>query len=115
MLTMEKKEKIEWGSGNVFADIGLPHPERVMARAQIMLRVAEIIRERGLTQREASKLLGIPQSKVSCLMNGKLSQFSLDHLLGLLNVLGRDVEIIIKPKTGRKKKGATQVRLSRAA
>ncbi len=106
---MSVKRKIQRGSGNVFADIGVAHPERVMARAQVMSRIAEIIRERGLTQHEAADVLGIPQSKVSCLMNGKLSMFSLDHLFELLNALDRDVEIIIKPKTKGEKFATTQV------
>lgn len=103
------KEKVHRGSDNVFADIGVAHPQRVMARAQIMSRITEIITERGLTQQEAAKLLGIPQSKVSCLMSGKLSMFSLDHLFELLNSLDRDVEIIIKPKTKREKFATTHV------
>jgi phage-related protein/predicted XRE-type DNA-binding protein len=109
---MSTKEKVHKGSGNVFVDVGVAHPERVMARAQIMLRISEIIKERGLTQRKASKLLDIPQSKVSCLMNGKLSNFSLDHLFELLNALDRDVEIIIKPKTKEEKFATTQVLLT---
>jgi predicted XRE-type DNA-binding protein len=109
---MRVKEKVHRGSGNVFADIGVTHPERVLARAQIMSRIAEIIKERGLTQKEASELLGIPQSKVSCLVNGKLSMFSLDHLLVLLNKLDRDVDIIIKPKTREEKVASTHVLLA---
>ena len=79
-----------------------------------MSRVSDIIHERGLTQKRASTLLGIPQSKVSCLMNGKLSMFSLDHLFELLNALDRDVEIIIKPKTRQEKFATTQVLLTTA-
>ena len=109
---MSTREKIHRGSGNVFADIGVEHPERVLARAQIMFRVSEIIKELGLTQKKAAKLLGIPQSKVSCLMNGKLSMFSTDHLFELLNTLDRDVEIIIKPKTKEEKPSTTQVLLT---
>lgn len=109
---MNKKEKIYKSSGNVFEDLGLPHPERVMARSQIMIRITEIIKEKGLTQKQTAELLGIPQSKVSCLMNGKLSQFSLDHLFELLNALDRDVEIIIKPKTKEEKFAATHVLLA---
>lgn len=109
---MNTKEKVHRGSDNIFADIGVAHPERVMARAQIMSRVAEIIKERGLTQKEASELLGLPQSKVSCLMNGKLSVFSLDYLFELLNALDRDVEIIIKPKTKNEKIATTNVLLA---
>ena len=108
---MSTKEKVHRGSENVFADIGVSHPERVLARAQIMSRIAQIIKERGLTQQKAAKLLDIPQSKVSCLMNGKLSMFSLDHLFELLNALDRDVEIIIKPKTKEEKYATTHVLL----
>lgn len=72
-------------------------------RAQVMPSFSEIIRKHGLTQKEASELLDLPQSEISCLMNGKLSMFSLEHLFGLLNVLNRDIKIIIKPKTARKK------------
>ena len=103
------KEKVHRGSDNVFADLGVAHPERVMARAQIMSRITEIIKERGLTQQKAAKLLGIPQSKISCLVNGKLSMFSLDFLFEILNALDRDVEIIIKPKTKNEKIATTHV------
>ena len=106
---MSAEGKIYRGSSNVFADIGVAHPERVLARAQVMARIADIIRERGLTQQRAAALLGLPQSKISSLMNGKLSMFSLDHLFELLNALDRDVEIIIKPKTKMERFATTQI------
>ena len=106
---MRSNEEVHRGTGNVFADIGGAHPERALVRAQVMSSVAEIIRKRGLTQKEASELLDLPQSKISCLMNGKLSMFSLEHLFELLNALNRDIRIIIKPKTAREKIATTQV------
>ena len=106
---MSTQETTHRGSGNVFADIGVAHPERVLARAQVMARITAIIKERDLTQQEAAMLLGIPQSKISCLMNGKLSMFSLEHLFELLNALDRNVEIIIKPKAKKAKRATTQV------
>ena len=109
------KEKIIRGSGNVFADIGLPHSERVLARSQIMARLTEIIKDRGLTQKQVAEVLEIPQSKVSCLMNGKLSMFSLDHLFELLNAMDRDVEIIIKPKAKEERFATTHVLLANPA
>lgn len=112
---MGAHEKIQRGSGNPFADVGVSHPERVLARAQVMSRISEILRERNLTQKETSKLLNLPQSKVSCLMNGKLSMFSMDHLFELLNALDRDVEIIIKPRTKVERIATTQVLLSAVA
>ena len=106
---MKIKEKIHRGSDNVFADIGVAHPERVQARAQVMFLISDIIKKRGLTQKQASAILGIPQSKVSCLVNGKLSNFSMDHLFELLNALDSNVEIIIKPKTKEEKNATTHV------
>ncbi len=106
---MKTRRKIRSSSGNVFADIGAAHPERILARAQVMFRIAEIIRGRGLTQTAAAALLDIPQSKVSWLMNGKLGMFSLEYLFALLNALDRDVQIIIKPKTKAEKVATTQV------
>lgn len=114
-MAMNPDNKIHRGNGNVFTDIGVAHPERVLVRAQVMSRIAEILKERGLTQKKASELLGIPQSKISCLMNGKLSMFSLEHLFELLNALDRDVEIIIKPKTALEKFATIQVLLTAVA
>ncbi len=106
---MKTKEMIHRGSDNVFADIGVTHPERVQARAQVMCLISDIIKKRGLTQKKAAAILGIPQSKVSCLVNGKLSNFSMDHLFELLNALDTDVEIIVKPKTKEEKSATTHV------
>ena len=106
---MKTKEMIHSGSDNVFADIGVTHPERVQARAQVMFLISDIIKKRGLTQKQAAATLGIPQSKVSCLVNGKLSNFSMDHLFELLNALDTDVEIIVKPKTKEEKSATTHV------
>jgi predicted XRE-type DNA-binding protein len=106
---MSSKVKIYSSCGNVFADIGHPHPERALARSEMMFRITQIIKEKGWTQKQAAAVLGIPQSKVSCLMRGKLSMFSLDHLFDLLNALDRKVEIIIKPKGKHEKFATTQV------
>lgn len=112
---MRINDKIHKGSGNVFRDIGASYPERLLTRAKTMFRIAQIIKERGLTQDKAAKLLDIPQSKVSCLVNGKLSAFSLEHLFELLNALDSDVEIIIKPKSKEEKTATTNIVLGAVA
>jgi predicted XRE-type DNA-binding protein len=87
----------EESSGNVFADLGLPDPEGCLARAELTLRICDIIAERKLTQAAAAAILGIDQPKVSALMRGKLTGFSTGRLLRYLSALGSDVEIIIRP------------------
>jgi predicted XRE-type DNA-binding protein len=88
---------IEESSGNVFADLGLKNPEELLAKAELVQRIADIIAERKLTQARAAKILGVDQPKVSALLRGKLDGFSTDRLFRFLNALGRDVEIVIRP------------------
>src|SRR5262249_25385741 len=94
----ENPIRIERSSGNVFADLGLKNPEELLAKAKLVQRIADIIVERKLTQVRAAKLLGIDQPKVSALLRGKLDGFSTDRLFRFLNALGRDVEILVRPK-----------------
>ena len=51
--------EMEAGSGNVFAELGLPHPEQELLRTKLTLEIYRLIRSRGLTQTEAGKILGI--------------------------------------------------------
>jgi predicted XRE-type DNA-binding protein len=61
--------EITVGSGNVFADLGLPNPEEMLIKAQLAKQIYLCITERQLTQVEAATILGIDQPKVSNLIN----------------------------------------------
>ena len=91
------KEEIECyeGSGNVFADIGLKDADEVFARAQIGVEVLKILKDRKLKQREIGELLGIKQTEVSHLVNGRFSRFSEGKLLAFLKKLDRKVMLVI--------------------
>ena len=90
------KMKIERGSGNVFADLDRPDAEAHLLKAKLVTRIDAIIRQRGLTQVAAAKLLGLSQPDVSRLLRGHFREFSVERLLRLLMALGRDVEIVIR-------------------
>jgi predicted XRE-type DNA-binding protein len=109
---MTAKNKIEEGSGNVFADLGLLDAEELESKAQLAYRIAEIIRGRHLTQAEAANVLGATQPIVSNLMNGQLHGFSLERLVRFLNALDRDVEIVVKRRPRSRGRGRTKVRVS---
>lgn len=89
------------GSGNIFADLGIPNPEEALAKAEIAMKIHEIIKRKRLTQAKAAKILKISQPKVSLLLRGYLSDFSLERLLRFLNDLGQDVYISIVPSSHR--------------
>ena len=86
------------GSGNVFADLGLPDADELLAKAELARRIGGIIDGRDLTQTEAARLLGTSQPPVSDLVRGKLDRFSMDQLLHFLTALGCDVEIVVREK-----------------
>ncbi len=90
---MKKKIEYEISSGNVFADLGLPNPEELLAKAELARQINNLIKQKKLTQEAAGKLLGIDQPKISALGKGKLSGFSLERLFKFLNLLGQDITI----------------------
>jgi predicted XRE-type DNA-binding protein len=98
-------------SGNVFADLGLPNPEQEMMKARLTLQIYRIIRERGLTQAQAAKTLGIKQPHVSLLMRNRAGSFSVGRLMEFLTALGQDVEIAVRPS--RKEHGEMSVMIGR--
>jgi predicted XRE-type DNA-binding protein len=84
-------------SGNVFADLGVPNPEEALAKAELANKISVIIKERKLTQKKAAELLGIDQPKVSMLLRGRLTGFSIERLMRFLMLLGQDIRISVHP------------------
>ncbi len=83
-------------SENVFADIGVPDPETHLAKAKIVQKLSQIIAAQGLTQAEAGARLGLPQPKVSALLNGQFRGYSVERLLRFVTALHHDVRIVIE-------------------
>ena len=106
---MSKRIEVEAGSGNVFADIGLPNPEESLAKADLAFRIGEIIRARRLTQTRAADMLKIDQPKISRLLRGQLSGFSTERLMHFLTLLGRDIEIVVKRTPRSRRQGHFRV------
>lgn len=92
-------------SDNSFVDVGLTSPEGLLIKAQITLKIEQEIKSRKLTQVEAAKLLGIPQPRVSHILNGRFDKISEGKLMHCLNKLGFNVKIQIEEeqlnRTGR--------------
>jgi len=92
-----KRMGVEEGSGNVFADLGLPHAEQELLKARLTLQIYKLIKARGLTQAKAGEILGMKQPHVSALMRNRAGTFSVERLMEFLTALGQDVEITVRP------------------
>ncbi len=86
------------GTGNVFADLGLSDAADRQTKTRLALAINRIIKEQRLKQVDTAQLLGVPQPKVSALVNYRLEGFSVEKLMDFIVALGRDVEIVVRPK-----------------
>jgi predicted XRE-type DNA-binding protein len=109
---MTHKIKVEAGSGNVFADVGLEDAEKHFLKAQIVGELYRLTAEFKLTQTEAGKRMGISQPEVSRLFKGNFREYSVERLMNFLTAFDRDVEIIARP---RRKLGSGKITFSSPA
>lgn len=114
---MTRKTKIEPGSGNIFADLGLPDAQTHFLKAQIVSEIYRLASEGKLTQVQAGKRMGISQPEVSRLFKGNFREYSIERLMGFLTAFDRDVEIVARPhkRPGRKAGKAGRITFTIAA
>lgn len=94
-------ETWEIGTDNVFADLNMPDAAEKLAKAELALRINQILKRKKLIQIEAAKILKADQSKISLLNRGRLSYFSIERLVRYLNLLNQDVEIVVRKSKTR--------------
>ena len=97
-MTGSKKLKITPSTGNVFRDLGFRNEEaeHLMVRADLMIQIQKLIASRRLKQRNAAKILGVTQPRVSDLLRGRIDLFSTDALIDMLARLGATVRLTVK-------------------
>jgi len=94
---MKMTDEVIEGGVNVFADLGLPDASERQTKTRLAMAVNALLKQRRYKQADTAKILGIPQSKVSSLVNYRLDHFSVEKLMTFLNALDQDVEIMIRP------------------
>ena len=92
------KQNVEISSGNIFADIGLPNPEEHLLKAQLVVKITGLMKQRRLKQREAAELFSMTQPDVSKMLRGHFHQFSVERLMRFLVALDQNVEIVVRPR-----------------
>ncbi len=112
---MTKDDRVTPSSGNVFADMGLADADELLIKADLAISIAALIKQRGLTQIAAAKLLGIDQPKVSRLVRGDLYGFSIEQLIRLLGALGQKVSFTVEAAKPARKAAVSGKRPATAA
>jgi phage-related protein/predicted XRE-type DNA-binding protein len=105
MTTRKKLTAHEKGSGNIFADLGLPNAEEHQLKAALVVQLKRLIAERKLTQTAAGKLIEMKQPDLSKLLRGDLRLVSVEKLMRMLTAFDQDVEITLKPHRKRGQAG----------
>jgi predicted XRE-type DNA-binding protein len=105
----KKRIEIETGTGNVFTDLGYADARERTLKVRLTLEVNRVLKERKLTQAQASALLDIAQPHVSDLARYRLNRFSVERLMEFLTRLGKDVEIRIAERPARRSRRGIRV------
>ena len=95
---MSEKLKMERGSGNIFLDIGFDkaEAENLKLRSMLMMRIEDWVKDSGMTQAAAAKVLGLTQPRLNALLKGKIGLFSLDALVTVASKAGLSVRLVVK-------------------
>ena len=86
----------EVSSGNVYADLGFQKPAEARAKAELAWKITALIERKGFDQAAAARLLGVDPADFSRLLEGQLSEFPMEVLMGFMLKLDQDVEIRVK-------------------
>ena len=66
------------------------------ARAELMQKIAAIVKENRRAQAEAARRCGVTQPRMNDLLRGRVSRFSLDALVNIATAIGRKVRFELK-------------------
>lgn len=109
MKSQKKRKPYETGSTNVFADLEMQDAPEKLVKAEMILKINQLIQKKKLTQKAAALLLQTTQSKISLLKRGRLSLFSIERLARYLTLLHQNVEIMMHDAHRSKNPGAFRV------
>ncbi len=71
--------------------------ENMRVRSELMIEIERYIKSQGWTQKEAARQFGVTQPRISDLMRGKITLFSIDSLIEMASASGLRVSVSIAP------------------
>ncbi len=85
-------------SGNVFDDLGFTREQsgKLEIKSYLMLQIESFIKDKGMTQDQASKMMGVSRPRISDVMRGKIDKFTIDALVDMLTQAGLQVAVTVE-------------------
>jgi predicted XRE-type DNA-binding protein len=101
---MNNSIKLTKGGRNIFRDINFAEEEaqNLLLRSDLMMKIETHVGNAGLTQKQATQLLGITQPRLNLLLKGRIQQFSLDGLVNIAARAGMRVRLSVSKAPPRK-------------
>ena len=92
--------RIIHGCDNVFEDLGFSAVEaaNLKVRADLLLDLRQYIHDQRWTQAQAAEFFGETQPRISNLLKGEISRFSVDKLINMLAQAGKYVHVQVTAK-----------------
>jgi len=83
--------KIVVTKGNVFRELGFTDEESIALamRVDLAIEIEKFIRHKKLTQTKAAEFFDVPQPKISKIVGGKVSGFSIEYLVKMAAKTGK--------------------------
>jgi predicted XRE-type DNA-binding protein len=81
------------GSDNVFRDLGRPNAEAEQLKAALAAKIISVLDDQKMSVRRAQEMTGFAAADFSRVRRAKLSRFTIDRLMGMLDRLDQDVEV----------------------
>lgn len=92
------------GSGNVFRDFGRPNADLEQLKALLAAEIIKTLDREKLSVRDAERISGFAAADFSRIRNVRLSRFTVDRLISILNGLGARVDVAVRLKRGAVRK-----------
>jgi predicted XRE-type DNA-binding protein len=86
-------------SGNeLFNDLGFSQEQsgKLTIKSYLMMQVEAFIKEKGMTQDQAAKLMGVSRPRISDVKRGKIDKFTIDALVDMLTRAGLHIAVTVE-------------------
>jgi predicted XRE-type DNA-binding protein len=90
--------KITGSNENVFKDLGFSavQSDKLAIKSYLMIQIESFIKNKGMTQAQASQLMNVSRPRISDIMRGKIDKFTIDALVDMLTKAGHRISLNVE-------------------